>query len=266
MAIGIDVTDPTSIGTGTTKTQLNDGNSVVLPSDARSILAIIPLIEVATSTPDESVIAKVIIESNDNPVTPLEILLPPISGGDADHAGNLIPTPIKIPVNIPVVPGSRIDVYGQALVANTVAPLMGCGLVIGTAPPTGQQIHAQVSDLTATGTTVDVDVSGGTLSITSGSRLKELYGVVVPGTLAAADGILGYLKYISSGLTPPLPLKVPFTPFKAGLAANASTLCDAPLRCPVDVAIKVPATINVYAHFADLPAAAGNFATCAMYV
>ncbi|MBU1013803.1 MAG: hypothetical protein KKG99_12425, partial [Bacteroidetes bacterium] len=69
MTLGSDRVGATSLGTGTTKTLLGGGN-LVLPGWARSIVAVIPVVNIDVPTVSESVLAKLILESDDFNVGP----------------------------------------------------------------------------------------------------------------------------------------------------------------------------------------------------
>ncbi len=270
MAIGIDITDPTTVP-DTTKTKLNDGNDVVLPTNARSILALIPYYSQATPTAQKSVMTKIIVESDDIALTPLEFLMPPLAIGQDVPIHPLYNTPWKIPVNIPVKGGDRIRIYAQGLLDSTTDPIVSVGIVLSDHPSSSPQLYAKVSDYTSTGTTTDIDVSGGTITLTNAHQLVEAWAATIPGATASGDAINGYAKFVSTSFSPPFPLKIPMPPVGVSLpsavagAVGVSALMPAPVRCPIDIGVQSPATIEVYAHYGDLPAAAGGFATCLMY-
>jgi len=258
---GPDVVGSTSLGTGVTKTLLG-GADLVLPEWARSIVAIIPIVNIDVPTVLESVLAKCILESDDVTIGPFEVLAAPISACLGATIAPFVAKPERYVVNCPVIGGSKISVYGQALVANTAAPVMSCTVVISSEPPKGKQRFAKMGTLTSTGTTASTDVSGTQYSFSKGSKIVELIGSLVPATVAAADAIQGYFRYSSSELERVTPLKLPFNPVPGGLSTIFSTKIDGVSRIPVDVPI-VQGQVNIQDYcFMDLaPAAAGNFVT-----
>ena len=252
---------PTSIGTGTTKTLLGGAN-LILPTWARSIVALIPNLTVDTPTATESVAAKLIVESDDLKITPLELLPAPIGAILGATTSVFIGKPERYLVNIPVEGGEQIKLYGEALVANAVAPLMGCTVIVSDQPPTGPQRFAKLGTVTSTGVTASTDVSGTVYQFTKAQKVVEFVGAVLPTTVAASDGICGNFRFESSEYAKATPAKFAFNPLPGNLSSLISTLIPGVSRMPVDIPVREgPVSIQDYLNMALAPGAAGNFVT-----
>lgn len=258
---GSDVVGSTSLGAASVAKVLLGGKSLILPEWARTIVAIIPIATIDVPTVGESVLAKCTLESEDFTVGPFEVLASPISACLGGTISPLVSEPEKYLVNCPVPGGAKLDIYGECLVANTAAPVMSCAVILSSEPPTGKQRFAKMSDITSTGVVASTDVAADPFSFSKGREIVEVFGVVAPDTVAAADAMTGYIRFASSEFARSTPLKMPFTPIAGGLSTIFSTKIDGvsrlPVRIPLDVGQK-----NIASYlFMDLaPAAAGNFA------
>jgi len=261
LVIGSDVIGSTSLGTGTTKTLLG-GADMVLPEWAKSIVAVIPVVNIDVPTVSESVIAKLILESDDFTVGPFEVLAAPASSCLGATVAPSIAEPEKYLVNCPVPGGAKLSVYGQALVANTAAPVMSCGVIVSSEPPTGPQRFAKMGTLTSTGTTASTDVPGTLYSFSKGRKIVELFGLVTPAVVAAADALQGYIRFSSSEFSRSTPAKMQFNPVPGGLSTIFSTKLDGVTRLPLCIPLD-PGQKNIqdYLYLDLAPAAAGSFIT-----
>jgi hypothetical protein len=254
-----DVVGSTSIGTGTTKTLLG-GKSLILPEWARAIVAIIPIVTIDVPTVSESVLAKCVLESEDFTIGPFEVLASPISACLGATISPLVSEPEKYLVNCPVPGGAKLDIYGEALVANTTAPVMSCAVIISSEPPTGKQRFAKMGAITSTGTVASTDVPGTPYSFSKGREIIEVFGVVAPDTVAAGDAMTGYIRLASSEFARSTPCKMPFTPIAGGLSTIFSTKIDGVSRLPVRIPLEAgQKNISDYLYMDLAPAAAGNW-------
>lgn len=262
--IGIEHTGFTGLGTGTTKTQLG-GADVVLPAWAKSVLAILPNVTIDVPTAAESVITNCVLESDDFPVSPFEVLNAPIGAVLGATTGTFAAKTEKYAVGAPCKGGDRLRVYGTALVANTAAPTMGCGVVVSDMMPGHKPQHAKLGTLTSSGTTATSDVAGTAYQFVGGRRIKELIGVFGHTTVAAASAVNGYIKYSSSEFIQSTPLKLPLNPISAGLSTLVPTFIDGVSRAQVDVPISSPTRIQDYLYMGLAPTVAGNFVSGVVY-
>lgn len=262
--IGIDVIGPTSLGTSTTKTQLG-GADMILPSWARSILAIITSVTLDTPTAAEGLTSTTILESDDFNVQPFEVPNQPLDSILGTNTAAPVSKNEKYPVNCLVKGGDRLKVYGQAKVANTAAPYHMVGVVVSD-QVMGTQKHAKTGTATSTGTTASSEVSGTPYSFSGGKRITELLGNVVHTTLAASSAIIGYMRFASSEFQQSSPAKLPLMPSVGLLGALGTAQVAEVSRAPVDIPlIAGPTTISDFLYMGLAPAAAGYFQSGVIY-
>lgn len=260
--MGSDIVGSTSLGAASTSKVLLGGKSLILPEWAKSIVAIIPIVTIDVPTVEESVIAKCTLESEDFTVGPYEVLASPISACIGATIAPSIAEPEKYLVNCPVPGGAKLDIYGECLVANTAAPVMSCTVIISSEPPTGKQRFAKMGTLTSTGTTASTDVAGTPYSFSKGREIVEVFGVVAPAALAAADAMTGYIRLYSSEFARSTPLKMPFNPMPGGLSTIFSSKLDGVSRLPVRIPLESgQKNISDYLYMDLAPAGAGSFVT-----
>jgi hypothetical protein len=272
MPIGIEIATATSLGTSTTKTQLNGGNDVTLPATAKSILAVVPYLCHVTPTAGEPCWAKLELESDDFSVVPYAVLAQPV-GSMLGKSGFTSAGPlsgVRWPVNCPVGGGDKLKVYGTALTANTVAPYMGAAIVVSDALPASPQLRAKVGTVTDTGTAAG-EVAGTSYSFTGGRKVVELFGAVVGTTVAASKPIVGYFRMESSEFYPPFPVKFPCEPIQGRIATDATTASAQEVvpgvsRFPVDINVRSPTTVQDYFNLELALTTTGKFVTGVMFL
>jgi hypothetical protein len=262
MGIGIKMSSFGSLGTGIVKTKIQ---TVTMPSWARALLCVVPIMADITTTAAQSIMAQVDLESADCQVNPFQCLAAPIGSG-LGATYNTLTGKEKYLVGLPLQGSENIDVYGTALVANTVAPKMGVAFIISDEIAPFKQRHAKVGSATAMGTTVDTDVAGTAYQISGASRIVELMGMAGSKAIAAGDAILGMIKFTSSEFALNTPLEMPLTPSSFGLGATGSMLIPGVSRADVNVPVKSgQVTIRDYLNCNLLPAAAGMFVDGVIY-
>lgn len=262
--VGPDIVGSTSLGQGITKTLLG-GADLVLPEWARSIVAVVPVVNIDVPTASESVIAKLSLESEDFNIGPFEVLAAPISSCIGATIAPFIGKPERYVVNCPVVGGSKLQIYGQALIANSNAPVMSCQVMISSEAPTGKQRFAKMGQLTETGVVASTEVEGTPFSISKGRRIVEIFGAVVLATTAAADAVQGHIRYSSSEFERSTPLKLQLNPIPGGLSTIFSTKVDGVSRLPVMIPLSAgQVNIQDYLKMDLAPAATGHFITGVM--
>lgn len=261
--IGIEIASPTSLGTSTTKTQL--GSDIILPSWCKSIVGIIPAVVLDTPTAAEAFTGTVTLESDDFQVQPFEAPLHPIDSVLGATANTFTPANLTYPVHCSVKGGDRLRVYMTPKVANTAAPYGQCGVVVSDLPPQNTQKHAKTGTVTSTGTTAGSDVAGTPYSFTGGRRITELLGLVRHTTLAATDGILGYIRYASSEMQQAAPLKLPLNPISGILGAAGGSLGAGLARAQVDIPIYTPTTVSDFLYMGVAPNTAGYWISAVIF-
>lgn len=260
----------TSLGTGTTKTLLGGtaGATVYMPGDAKAILGVYPVIAEITMTTVQSVSARLDLESGDPiNIMPYEVMFPPIGAILGATANTLTGRP-RWDLGVPLQGGEGINCYGTALVANAVAPEAAAYMFITNRRDDLKfpQRHAKMGTVTSAGTTADTDVAGTKYSFSGGRRLVELYGAVLPVTIAAGDAMVGGIKFTSSEFVDSTPQELPLYPFSFGLGATGSILIPDVSRLSVDIPLK-GGTVNIqdYLNCGILPASAAKFISGVVY-
>jgi len=207
-----------SLGTSTTKTNLlGTGAYYNVPSGMRTIVAVRPVVAEKTPTANQSVLADLIVESNDTFIGDFEVPANPIGSGLGTTETMFADEPHWFPANIPVAGGNKIKFSGQCQVANTVAPYMAVDLILSDKDSSvfGPQMHYIANSLnyngtstTETGPTTAGTSTGAAITI-SGSTprvLRALYGIVANTTPAASQPINGQFGFASPSLSGPNPI------------------------------------------------------------
>lgn len=254
--IGSDVVGPTAIAD--TETQV--GADLVLPSWARSILAIRPMVQNATPTTVEQVMHKIKLMSDDFAVQPYEVLCAPTAATTGASGGVQAPEPPWYPVNCPINGGDRVKVFGNELDALTVDANMMCQVVVSD-KKAGAQLHARVGTLTTLGA-AGVYTAGTPYTITGGNSLKELIGFA-GGPGVTLEGLIGFLEFRSNDFKDPTPLKVPMNPMSPGITEGGMLNTTGLSRTKVDLPIQSPCMIEDGCNAMDL--SAGHFITGVIY-
>lgn len=215
----IDQIASVSLGTSTSKTKLGGtqvqatGADYLVPGDARSIVAVRPKLWETTPTANQAVSATLKIESADLHLGDYEVFANPLDSG-LGTAENMYEDPSPIyPTNFPCFGGERVQFFGTAQVANTVAPLMAVdvflsdtqGAFLDAISPTYAQVidysrpvQAKIAGInygggpTSTGTAAATQTFDGGLNISAPQKLiKGLYGLLVGTTPAASKPVSG---------------------------------------------------------------------------
>ena len=192
MTFSMDTVIPTTAGTGTTEVRLNSDAPIQVPDGINQIVEAVPYwVLVGAGTPDESYVGRIRLQSNDISIEPCRFMMPAVSTGDAAFTSIAAPALKSYSLNIPNANGANINVYGQSMDAQTVAPSIGCELVYSTSS-TGTQTYWQTPDsITTGGTTINTRTTNNTITITDGRQITSLGMVVAPTTAAASTHIVG---------------------------------------------------------------------------
>lgn len=271
MTVGIIRTGTSaSLGAGTTKTLISPSSGLFMPSDAKALLAVKLTMADITSTTIQSISARLDVESADvRNMSPFEVLFAPI-GAILGITANTFSGMEMYRINAPLNGGEALNIYGTALVANTIAPEAMAHLIVSNDHRDLQgmvQKHAKLGTCTAAGTTEDTDVPGTKYSFSGGNRITELIGLFHPVTIAAGDAMIGGIKYTSSEFVDSFPQELPLYPWSIGLGATGSVLIPGVSRQTVNIPVK-PGQVNIqdYLNCGVLPAAAdGRFVDGVIY-
>jgi len=257
----------TSLGTGTSKTTLNGGNVITLPKGTRQIIGIEPVVVPKTPTAAESTTAKVTLESGDLALYNCDFMAQPVLGILGATGQMHVPKPKFWPLYVPTVGGERITVSGTALVANTVAPKMGCDIYISDEPPRFPQRKGKLGTTTSTGTAAVEVVSDQSLVVNGGSILESVYGAIGYTTVVASDPVQAFINVSSSDVLPAFPIQGVMQPVGAGLSTLISPTSEGIVELDVQLAMAQSCSFRLAADFsAEALGTAGNFVIGLVYV
>lgn len=215
----------TSIGTGTTKTTLNAGTNVTLPTAINAVNEIYPFYTCNTLTAGESVNADLILESPSVFVNPTTVQVPVIPGGLNSFTSNLHPVLDPFRVNIPVAgaSGPFLTISGQALQTNTSAPKMGAILNVTNQGTAGRQVFWNTRKGVTLGATTAGTVTETTWQLSNCERIIKAIAAAAPLVLTANQTVSGVMNATSPDFQTTIPLQVTIEPLVASIA-NTSCL------------------------------------------
>lgn len=253
----------TSLGAATTKTQINGGSNVVMPSWARSIVAVVPYIAQDVYEADEPAVVKFNFESDDCNIIPYEILSNPIAGY-GDTAGVPFHAQVeKYIMNCPLNGGEEIAIWGTPLQGIT-GPVYGGATLVISDRSYGKQRFGKVGTLTGTGTGA-AEVAGTAYSIHGAERLIEVTGICVPEAIAADDAYFGSFRITSGDFKVAVPLSYGYQPSAAAEADSYGTPLPAPARYKVDIPTNKTCVLQDYCTSIIGPSVEGRFVTAVMF-
>ncbi len=251
--------------TGATKTLAGAAN-MILPSWARTILAVTPMASMDTPTAAQSVMPLCELESNDVNIQPYQCLGAP-TGAILGATGGATHTPPNetYVVNCPVNGGEQIAAYLSSLDDNTSAPFGGVELLLSNQPVGAPQRHAKVGTWTSTGTTASSDVAGTRYNFSGAKQIVELQASLGHSTVATADGVIGYAKFTSNEFDGVSEARMALNPIGGGLATLQVTHAYATRR-KVQIPV-TPGQVNIqdYINLIAIGNTAGAFITGVVY-
>jgi len=226
MTYGFDDVTFTSIGTGVAETQLNSGTSLSAPDPAHAFNAVIPYqMELGAFSTNQSLLTSMRLQSDDVAIEPKKFVLPNISTGDAAFTSVAAPALLAYPINTPLAGGEHLNFYGQALVANTVAPGVGATVIYDTESTNGvEQYYTRPTNENASSTTINTRTQGGDMTIQGGNEITGLYTVVSGATATASEHDVGYAEFISPDFETSMPYRIAVQPTATGLGAAANAV------------------------------------------
>src|SRR6185312_11631648 len=181
----------TSIGTSTTKTTLNGGVNVTLPTAINAVNEFYPFFTCNTLTAGESVNADMIVESPSVFVNPTSFQVPVIPGGLGSFTSNMHPVLDPFRVNIPVAgaSGPFLTISGQALQTNTSAPKLGAILNVTNKGPAGRQIFWNTRKGVTLGATTAGSATETTWQLSNCERIIKAIAAAAPLVVTANQTI-----------------------------------------------------------------------------
>ena len=254
--------DPTSIGTGVAKTTLGTVNK---PSESQCLIEFTPFQTPTTTTTVESLLTETAIESQSvKDILPKRVINAPVQAGLGATYASMVPILNSFECNTPLQGGSNdiITGFGQAQVANTVAPLMGIEFHFSDSAPNMPQMYYDKPDNeTSTGTSATT-VAGNSITINGGTMLKNLYAEVAQTTAVASKPLIGSMIFSSNNFDSSQGLEIACQPVAQGLGATIATLQPKNnMRKNVNMGMKSTCIINTSYNMANAVTTAGNFIT-----
>lgn len=215
-----------TIGTGVTETRLNGDAPLVVPDTAKGLREIVPwMVSNGLITANQSYLAEMRLQSDDVALEPKRFLLDPINSVLSTIGAPIVPILHARKLNVRLRGTERINYRATAQVANTVAPLVGADVVYSNVGVSGkEQYYSKPDNETDTGTTVNTRTAGGTITITGGKEITDLYGIVVNTTLTVGESICGTFAFESADFQTNSPYRISVQPTAAPLGATTASL------------------------------------------
>ena len=268
--------DCTVMPNSTAKTLLG-GATVILPSWAKSIMAVVA--KASTEVPVASIgfAPLVEVESNDLGVMPFQVFAPPTASiiGAASHTQNTA-KPEVYQLNASCNGGEQMSCYGTGLVATggTMTGFIGTNLIVSNMRPEvmagvlAKQRRAKVGTITSTGVTANADVAGTRYNFSGGTHITELQGIAYLQAPVASKGLAGHAKYTSNEFDGVSEVKMDFNPLSGAFGTLGMSIVDGVSRLKVDVPVlpgQGQVNIQDYGYFGVVSSTAGYFCTGLIY-
>jgi hypothetical protein len=285
-----DVIASVSLGTSTAKTKLGGtqvygtGADYLLPTAAKCIVGVRPKLVNTTPTANQAVLATLKVESGDLGLKDFEVFANPIDSGLGTNEMQAQDAAPWYPLMMPCNGGEKVQFYGTAQIANTVAPLMSVDVFLSNVYPEGYNpgsgwvsgygpVQAKIAGInygggpTATGTAASsVATDGGVTIAGPKKRLIGMFGVVVDTTPAASKPISGWFSVNASeiSINPQRWAAEPIT----GLLGTTTTgaLAHISGAYPCNLALNAPSTPKAQFNLDQAITTAGNFEVGYMYI
>ncbi len=250
-----------TIGAGVARTSLGTDNK---PSESQNLIEFTPYFinSGAVTAAQSMLLATEVTSVSVKDILPKRVINPAVMSGLGATFATLTPILQAFECNTPLQSGSNdiIEVFGQAQVANTVAPIMGCELHYSDSPPSKKQMYYEKPDNETSSGTAATSVAGGSLTINGGTMLQVLGGELASLATTADEGYLATLQFNSSNFENSQNLDIVLQPKSVGIGAlNSSLNVKASMRFNVGMVMKPTTTINTTLVLANALTAAGNF-------
>jgi len=256
----------TSIGTSTTKTQLNAAVDLRLPTVTNAVNEIVPFYTPGTQTAGESINASMIIESNSVFVNPTRFQVPVITAGVGAFTTGLHPILSSYRVNIPVASaaGPALTISGQALQSNTSAPKMGAILNVTNKGTAGRQIFWQQRNGVTLGATTAGSVTETTYQVNNCERLVTAIAAAAPLVVTVSESVSGNANFTSPDFQSTIPVVVTITPLVSSPTTAAPLNASQP-QWNIDIPTNPVCNLSpVYTNDKTLTAAV-NYTSCVAF-
>lgn len=255
-----DVIAPAGLGTGVAKTSIG---TITKPEEVQGLIEFIPYYAPSGAvTAAESMLLETALESNSVNLLPKRVINPVIQAGLGATFATMIPILEAWECSTPLRSGStpQIEAFGQAQVANTVAPSMGVAFHWTNNTPTRSEMFwAKPDNETSTGTAATT-VAGNSITINDGTSVQALTAAVSAGTITASESYLSSMQFNSNDFDNSQALEIPIQPNSVGLSTLASALnVKGTTYKNVNMGMKPTCVINTVLRLSEALTAAGNF-------
>jgi hypothetical protein len=255
---------PAALGTGTDEAVIS--SSYKVPTSARNLMAIMPLVHTTAPAAAESVFVVVGIRGTDFKNQPFEIFAPIGGSHLGTIGGNIVRDPRWHQMNYKLTGNETFTIYAEALDAMAGNARIGMNFLYSDVAPSGRQppIKSICSRETAVGTAATT-FGGTAVTIQNGLRVISLEAAVTGSTVTADEPLSAHLNLNSTGFTPVNDVDVEM--IADTIEATSGIQICYPTKAPIDVKIK-GSTIQIVPTFTNRLAltAAGQGGFCLKYI
>lgn len=264
---GQDQAEPTSIGTGTTRTLLNAGQVLTTPNEARNLIGVIAgCAPNAALTAAQSMLTKFEVDSKAiKDILPKALCASPVHGGLSTFTTALVPALSVFPFNTPLSGNEDVSYFGTALVANTAAPDAWMDVLYSNRRP-NPRAEPQVywdgpTNETSTGTAAANGVLGEAFTINAPrmSILRYHSTVLGVGTVTASEAYIATGVLISNDFMTSMPVEGSAQAMATGVHTFLEVMQPNNLVHEIWIPAKPTARIQTSLNLQEALTAAGNF-------
>ncbi len=255
-----DVIPPVSIGTGVAETKLGAINK---PEEVQCLIEFIPYYAPSGAvTAGQSLLLETALKSQSVNLLPKRIINPVIQAGLGATYATLTPILEAWQCNTPLKDGAtpEIQAYGQAQIANTVAPKMGVAFHWSNSKPGKEEMFwTKPDNETQTGNNATT-VAGESFTINDGKTLQVLVAALAAGTITASEAYLASMQFNSNDFDNSQALEVPIQPNSVGLGSlNSALNVKGTMYKNVNMGMKPTCKISTTLRLSNALTADGNF-------
>lgn len=259
----MDALTPSSLGTGVTRTTLNNGNAYSMSAKVGALVEVVPeLVETGAHTAAESFMVRSVTSSDSLPnLVPKQFVFSGSMGGLGVFAFTNVPMLQSYVFNSAMrYQATNITFEGECQIANTVAPEMSLTLVLTDGGPMGpEQFYTAPANETNTGTSQG-ETAGNDITINGGRTINQVYCILTPGVITASEDIHGRGTISSSNFKGvPSPQRFHAQPIAAGLGTAVSVAIPGDRRWKTNIPIENSFVANTSFLLDEALTATGNF-------
>lgn len=245
----VDRAKSTTLGTGTTRTQIHDATALVVPADAREIVGFCfdwVHINHASEASDQVQI-KVDITSEDFVIQPFEVTLTGQVGGIGTISDQHSPTPEVYLCRVPVKGGEEFKIFGTSKHACATGIYLGATIYYSNRPSGNRQVFRKTGTTTSTPTTSG-ETAGTAYNIYGADEIIEAKAslCLTGASLGTNEPLIGYCRITSPDFSEPTPLEFCGTLHPAGLGTIGTPTHGMDKRFRIRIPVKRTCTLQDY--------------------